>query len=102
MLYAVGAGTFARVFRAVHHQTGKVVAIKVFRKRYSDKPEQTAQFLREGRLGITLRHPNIVPIYDVISEGRTHFLVMEFVEGWNLRDLVKIREQDRARCRPRG
>ena len=38
-----------------------------------------------------LRHPNIVPIYDVASDGKSHYLVMEFVEGWNLRDVVKIR-----------
>ena len=96
VLYAVGSGTFARVFRAVHRQTGEIVALKVLRKRYSDpdKPEQAAQaaqFIREGKLGLMLRHPNIVPIYDVASDGRSHYLVMEFVEGWNLRDLVKIR-----------
>ena len=91
VLYAVGAGTFARVFRAAHRQSGEIVALKVMRKRYSEKPEQVAQFLREGKLGLTLRHPNIVPIYDVASEGKSHYLVMEFVEGWNLRDLVKIR-----------
>ncbi len=91
VLYAVGAGTFARVFRAVHRQTGEVVALKVLRKRYSDKPEQATLFLREGKLGLTLRHSNIVPIYDVATDGKSHYLVMEFVEGWNLRDLVKIR-----------
>ena len=92
VLYAVGAGTFARVFRAVHRQTGEIVALKVLRKRYSDKPDAgQTQFLREGKLGLTLRHPNIVPIYDVASDGKSHYLVMEFVEGWNLRDLVKIR-----------
>ena len=44
VLYAVGAGTFARVFRAVHRQTGEIVALKVLRKRFSDpdKPEQAA------------------------------------------------------------
>jgi eukaryotic-like serine/threonine-protein kinase len=93
LLYAVGAGSFARVFRAAHRQTGEIVALKVLRKRYCDKPEQAAQFIREGKLGITLRHPNIVPIYEVFSQGTTHFLVMEFVEGWNLRDLVKIRKK---------
>jgi serine/threonine-protein kinase len=96
LLYAVGAGSFARVFRAVHKQSGEIVALKVLRDRYSDteKPEQAAQaarFLREGKLGMTLRHPNIVPIYDAISQGKSHYLVMEFVEGWNLKDLVKIR-----------
>jgi len=91
VLYLVGAGTFARVFRAVHRETGQVVALKVLRRRYSDNPEQYEAFLREGRVGLTLRHPNIVPIYEVVSEGHTHYLVMEFVEGQNLRDFVKIR-----------
>ena len=50
-------------------------------------------FIREGRLGCTLRHPNIVPIYDVVSKGRTHFMVMEFVEGGSLREFVKIRKK---------
>jgi serine/threonine-protein kinase len=91
VLYLVGAGTFARVFRAVHRETGQVVALKVLRRRYSDNPEQYEAFLREGRVGLTLRHPNIVPIYEVVSEGHTHYLVMEFVEGQNLRDFVKVR-----------
>ncbi len=91
ILYLVGAGTFARVFRALHQQTGQVVALKVLRRRYSDNPTQYEPFVREGRVGLTLRHPNIVPVYEVVSEGHTHYLVMEFVEGQNLRDFVKIR-----------
>jgi serine/threonine-protein kinase len=96
VLYAVGAGTFARVFRAVHRQTGEIVALKVLRKKFSnpEKPElfkQAARFMREGKLGLTLRHPNIVPIYDVATDGKSFYLVMEFIEGWNLRDVVKIR-----------
>jgi serine/threonine protein kinase len=93
VLYLVGAGTFARVYRAVHRDTGQVVAVKVLRNRFSDSPEQFNRFIREGQVGCTLRHPNIVPVYEVVSEGRVHFLVMEFVEGWNLRDFVKIRKK---------
>ncbi len=98
VLYAVGAGTFARVFRAVHRQTGEIVALKVLRKKFSDpsKPEQfkqASQFMREGKLGLTLRHPNIVPVYNVATDGRSFYLVMEFVEGWNLRDIVRIRKK---------
>lgn len=91
--YMVGAGTFARVFRAHHKVTGEVVAIKALRKRYSEDQKCYQQFLREGRLGCALRHPNIVQIYDVCSEKNTHYLVMEFVEGQNLRDFVKIRRK---------
>ena len=93
VLYLVGTGSFARVYRAVHRETGQVVALKVLRKRYSENPAQYRQFVREGLLGRSLRHDNIVPIYEVVSDGSTHFLVMEFVEGRNLRNFVKIRKK---------
>lgn len=91
VLYLVGQGTFARVYRAAHRTTGKIVALKVLRNRYSEKPAQASLFVREGRLGCTLRHPNIVPIYEVVSDRKCHFLVMEFVEGRNLREFVRVR-----------
>jgi serine/threonine protein kinase len=91
--YLVGTGTFARVYRAVHKENGQVAAVKVLRRRFSDNASQAAQFIREGNLGRSLRHPNIVPIYEVCSEGSMHYLVMEFVEGWSLRDLMKIRKK---------
>jgi serine/threonine-protein kinase len=93
VLYLVGKGSFGRVYRAAHRETGQVVALKVLRKGFSDNPVQANLFIREGRLGCTLRHPNIVPIYDVVSKGRVHFLVMEFVEGGSLREFVKIRKK---------
>lgn len=93
VLYLVGSGTFARVFRAAHKDTGQVVAVKVLRKRYSENPAQYKLFVREGQFGCALRHENIVAINEVYSRGKTHFLVMEFVEGRNLREFVKIRKQ---------
>lgn len=93
VLYLVGTGSFARVYRAVHRETDKVVAVKVLRRRFSDIPAQYEQFAREGELGCTLRHPNIVPIYEVHSGQGMHFLVMEFVEGRNLREFVKVRKK---------
>lgn len=89
--YCVGEGSFARVFRAVHKDTGQIVALKVLRSRFSDNLEQYSRFLQEGQVGMTLRHPNVVPTYEVYSKGRTHFLVMEFVEGQNLREFVHMR-----------
>jgi len=92
VLYLVGTGTFARVYRAVHKETGQVVAVKVLRNRFSDILSQYGLFLREGELGRSLRHPNIVPIFEVHSSDHSHFLVMEFIEGRNLREFVKIRK----------
>ncbi|MCC6123696.1 MAG: protein kinase [Pirellulales bacterium] len=93
VLYQVGSGTFARVYRAVHTTTGEVRALKVLRRRYSQQPEFFNRFDREGRVGIKLRHPNIVRVDDVISHGNVHYMVMEFIEGQNLRDFVKIRKK---------
>jgi serine/threonine protein kinase len=91
VLYMIGAGTFARVFRAVHRETGKVVAVKVLRRRHRDQMVQIEQFLREGRMGLELRHPNIVTMYEIVNDPRAPYLVMEFVEGETLREILKIR-----------
>ncbi len=92
VLYMIGAGTFARVFRAVHRETNRVVAVKVLRRRHRDQVAQVEQFLREGRMGLELRHPNIVTIYEIQNDPRTPYLVMEFVEGETLREMLKIRK----------
>lgn len=89
VLYVIGAGTFARVYRA--SKDNEVFAIKVLRKRFRDEAKELEQFLREGRMGLRLRHPNIVSIYDVVPDIKNPFLVMEFVEGQTLRELVRIR-----------
>ena len=91
VLYGVGAGTFARVYRAEHVDTGKVYAVKVLRRRYSDDMDTTEQFLREAKLVMKLRHPHVVPIFEVDEDRHRQFMVMEFVEGNNLRDFIKTR-----------
>ncbi len=91
VLYLIGAGTFARVYRSVHRETGRVAAVKVLRKRHRSEPVQVEQFLREASVGMQLRHPNIVAIHEVDNDPRSPFMVMEFVEGQTMRELVKIR-----------
>jgi serine/threonine protein kinase len=93
VLYMVGSGTFARVYRAVDRETNKVRAVKVLRKRYADDLVTTEQFLREARMVMPLRHPNIVPVYDVLEDHHRPFMVMDFVEGQNLRDFIKIHKR---------
>ena len=93
VLYLTGTGTFARVYRAVERGTGRVVAVKVLRKRFRDDGVMTEQFLREGQIGTGLKHPNVVPIYEVSPNPNAPYLVMEFVEGRNLREMVKVRKK---------
>jgi serine/threonine protein kinase len=100
VLYCVGSGTFARVFRATHRATGQMFAVKVLRSRYSNpkadpkkNPYYIDWFRREGELGMTLKHENIVPIHEVYSHGATHYIVMDFVEGRNLREFYRARRR---------
>ncbi len=92
VLYLIGVGTFARVYRAVHRDSGRVVAVKVLRKRFREQQVELDQFLREGRMGLRLKHPNIVQIYEVNNDPRAPYLVMEFVEGQTLREMIRVRK----------
>jgi eukaryotic-like serine/threonine-protein kinase len=95
LLYKIASGSFGRVFRADDPRTGTIVAIKVLRNRWSEDPHRIQQFDREGKVGMTLRHPNIVQILAVNRDAATgqYYIVMEFVEGSNLRDLLAIRKK---------
>lgn len=92
VLYLVGTGTFARVYRAVNIKTGRIVAVKALRKRFRDDRDMVEQFIREGKIGMQLRHPNIVPIYESDPLPTPH-MTMEFVEGSNLREFVRVRKK---------
>lgn len=95
ILYKVGSGSYGRVFRAEDPHTGSVVAIKVLRNRWNSDAHSIGLFEREAKVGLTLEHPNIVKILDTRKDPITeqYYFVMEFVEGGNLRDILKIRKK---------
>jgi CheY-like chemotaxis protein len=95
VLYKIASGSFGRVFRGEDPATGRVVAMKVLRRRWSEDEHAVELFEREGRVGLSLRHPNIVEILAVNQDRATrqYFIVMEFVEGGNLRDILAIRKR---------
>ncbi|MCA9008139.1 MAG: protein kinase [Planctomycetaceae bacterium] len=93
LLYRNAAGSFARVYRGSRVDDGRMIGIKVLRERWNADPSTVRLFLREGDIGKRLKHPNIVPIYETGEQGRYKFITMEFVEGGNLRDFLKIRRK---------
>ena len=93
LLYANAAGSFARVYRGERIEDGKTVGVKVLRQRWVNDPATVDLFQREAELGQKLKHPNIVPIYDIGHEGENYFFTMDFVQGGNLKDFVQIRKQ---------
>jgi eukaryotic-like serine/threonine-protein kinase len=92
LLYRNAAGSFARVFRGCSVVDGSMVGVKILRQRLASDPRAVTLFLREGELGKRLKHKNIVPIYEVGQDGDQHYITMEFVEGGNFRDFIKIRK----------
>jgi serine/threonine protein kinase len=95
LLYKIASGSFGRVYRGDDPRTGQVVAVKVLRHRWTDDKKKIELFEREGRIGMSLQHPNIVQILTVSKDNLTgqHFIVMEFVEGANLRDILTTRKK---------
>src|SRR6476646_2543331 len=88
ILAALGAGGMGEVFRARDTRLNRTVAIKVLpRDRVAD-PDRKRRFLQEARAASALNHPNIVVIYDISSEAGTDFLVMEYVRGKTLKELI--------------
>lgn len=89
ILERIGAGGMGQVFKAKHSQLDKIVALKVIRKEHLEKPDAVHRFKREIRAVSKLSHPNIVLALDASTEGDTHFIVMEYVDGTDLSRLVK-------------
>jgi eukaryotic-like serine/threonine-protein kinase len=90
ILYKIASGSFGRVYRGDDPRTGQVVAIKVLRNKWTMDKQKVDLFMREGKLGLSIRHPNIVSVLAVNQDTKTgqYFIVMEFIEGGNLRDLL--------------
>jgi serine/threonine protein kinase len=95
LLYKIASGSFGRVYRGDDPRTGQVVAIKVLRNKWTMDKQKIDLFMREGKLGMTIRHPNIVSVLAVNQDSKTgqYYIVMDFVEGGNLRDLLQIRKK---------
>ena len=93
ILYKISSGTFGRVYRGDDPRSGQVVAVKVLRHKWTDNKQKVDQFMREGRVGMTLQHPHVVGMLAVNKDTTTgqYFIVMEFVEGDNLRNILGIR-----------
>jgi serine/threonine protein kinase len=91
----VGHGGAARVYEAEHVKLGKRVAIKAIAPQRlacaASVPHFAARLLREGRAAVRLAHPNVVNVFDIAEQDGVPYLVMEFVEGGTLAELLAER-----------
>jgi serine/threonine-protein kinase len=93
ILGELGRGGMSTVYKAVQISLERTVAIKEIHPNFSTSPELIARFEREARAVGLLSHPCIVQIHDYIHQDDTHFMVMEFIEGVNLKSAIERRER---------
>lgn len=90
----IGAGGMATVFKARQPRLDRDVAIKVMHQNISQDTNFLARFEREARIVASLDHPNIVPIYDYDEHNGQPYLVMKYVQGRTLKDLLRAEPID--------
>lgn len=85
----IGEGSFSRTFLAHDNVLDRKVAIKVLRREHASNAEFTARFDREAQAAARVSHPNVVAVYDFGKEQGVPFIVMQYVDGTNLRQYLR-------------
>src|SRR6266480_2686629 len=89
VLRKLGTGGMANVYLAEDQELGRRVAIKVLDDRHASDDQFVERFRREAKAAAALSHPNIVSIYDRGETDGTYYIAMEYLEGPNLKELVR-------------
>ena len=90
ILKLIGEGGMGEVYLGEHTAIGRRAAIKVLHREFAQKTEIVQRFFNEAKAANMVRHPSIVDIYDYgESEDVGAYLVMEFLEGVNLRERIE-------------
>jgi serine/threonine protein kinase len=89
LLSPLGAGGMAVVYKAQDLALGRLVGVKILREPLTGDPDFLARFQQEARAAANLAHPNIVTVHDFGRDGGRNYIVMEFIEGQDLKTLIK-------------
>lgn len=88
IMESLGSGGMAGVYKARQSSLGRLVALKIIHQSFIHDEEFVQRFHREAKLSATLRHPNIITLYDVGRIGTVHFMAMELLEGQDLHSYI--------------
>jgi len=89
ILCEIGSGGMAVVFKAVQEPLGRTVAVKALKSSVAVESQFAKRFEREAMFLASLQHENLLHVHDFIKYGGTMFIVMEYVEGIDLYDLLE-------------
>ncbi|HEX2177987.1 MAG TPA: protein kinase [Actinomycetota bacterium] len=84
----IARGGMARVYKGTDLTLGRTVAIKILSEELAEDPSFVARFRLEAQAAASLSHPNIVAVYDTGSDGDVHYIVMEYLEGRTLHQIL--------------
>jgi serine/threonine protein kinase len=88
ILKEIGKGRFGTVYRGEDTKLGTPVAVKELDPLWCRDPKAMARFTREAKVAARLNHPNIVRVHDIFEEEGTYFLVMDYIVGESLKELL--------------
>jgi serine/threonine-protein kinase len=91
MIRKLGGGGMADVYLAEDQELGRRVAIKILHDRYANDDQFVERFRREAKHAAGLSHPNVVSIFDRGETNGSYYIVMEYVEGKTLKELIRSR-----------
>ena len=94
LLEVIGRGGVGEVFKAFQPDLNRTVAIKTLLAGEQASEDFIRRFQREASVAANLVHPNIVQVHDLGTEGRLHYIVMEYVEGKSLKEVAAERRLD--------
>src|SRR6266542_6738303 len=85
----LGRGGMAEVYLGTDRVLGRQIAVKVLGSQFSRDASFVARFRREAQSAAALNHPNVVSVFDTGSDDGTHFIVMEYVQGKTLSEILR-------------
>ncbi|MCB8982250.1 MAG: serine/threonine protein kinase [Ardenticatenaceae bacterium] len=94
LLGRIGSGGMAAVYRAQDLKLGRIVAIKMLHESLTSDEGFLIRFQREAHAAANLTHPNIVTVHDIGQEEYRHYIVMEYVDGFTLKQIIRDANED--------
>jgi serine/threonine protein kinase len=91
LLDRIGAGGMGEIYKAQDTRLNRLVAVKLLSPGLSTDPDRKRRFFQEAQAASALNHPNIITLYDIVSEGDLQCIVMEYIAGKTLRELTPAR-----------
>ena len=87
----IGAGGMGAVYLGQHERLKLTVAVKIMADAFTSSPEFTQRFEREAHLAVSITHTNLIRCYDFNTESGLFYMILEYIQGWNLLDVLKRR-----------